>query len=777
MRSSKLWGLFSILLIIGLVFLGCPTDPEPDPPKKDPVMPNITAQPIPVIVDMGGAANLSVTATVKDGGTLTYQWWSSKVSATDNGAAIATATSSTYAAPTAAVTDTAWYWVVVTNTLNGKTASANSSKAKVTVNDPVAPTPNITAQPAAVDVEVGEAANLSVTATVSAGTLSYQWWSSKLSANDNGAAINGATNRTYAAPTTAVTDTAWYWVVVTNTLNGRTASATSNKAKVTVTPAPPVDVSDVLKLTANNGEDILNPANLKIESATKLDSTVTITLSSTAEVESGLSNYMEASVYDLSTQGDLDKMAQGFTYISLDGILKRDKTYSIKQTNQSLNLYKDEEENFFQQGTDNVYKITTVTTALPADDYYTFLLWKGAPTKTATIQVTENGSDVTTYVVDWSGVTIETPAPEDVSSTYTLPTKAGYTPAGLRVASATKVGSTVTINLEGEIASGFVGPMAQPMFWDTSAGRIDHFNANDTQGYSWFSLAGILNDGRTLSIKEANDALGLYKDITAEGFVNEGGTIVKPAGDPELLDGNYAIFSLMWKGATNKTVTYTVTEGATVTTVVVDYTNVIINAPANVKATYDLSANLAELPAGLGLASATANGDAISIKLNGTVTSGFADNDLMAELFMGMHYKEGDGTIDIATSTAHFFGNRKVSWVALTGLAVQDKTKTLVERNPSLNLYLYANNPAVDATGDPSADEFGFDPRILDFDTPNVRKENAWNPAIATTDTFGFLLDGRNDKPKAMTVIVEFVEGEGTVTKTLTIDWSAVTFQ
>lgn len=93
----------------------------------DPVTPTIskdlsTAE----SVDEGGALTLSVTATTTDSGVLSYQWYkgSSKLSST----------SDSYTISKAATADAGEYYVVVTNTLNSKTASKTSVKCTVTVN-------------------------------------------------------------------------------------------------------------------------------------------------------------------------------------------------------------------------------------------------------------------------------------------------------------------------------------------------------------------------------------------------------------------------------------------------------------------------------------------------------------------------------------------------------------------------------------------------------------------------------------------------------------------
>jgi hypothetical protein len=100
--------------------------------------------------------------------------------------------------------------------------------------------PTITAQPTDKTVTLGEAAALSVTASVTKGALSYQWYSNTSKTNIQGKMISDATSSTYSAPTTE-TGTSYYYCVVANTdfeHNDGSARSTyaSNAASVTVTP-------------------------------------------------------------------------------------------------------------------------------------------------------------------------------------------------------------------------------------------------------------------------------------------------------------------------------------------------------------------------------------------------------------------------------------------------------------------------------------------------------------------------------------------------------------
>jgi formylglycine-generating enzyme required for sulfatase activity len=89
---------------------------------------------------MGGTATaLSVSATVDDGGTLSYQWYSNMANSSTEGTLISGATQASYTPPTTA-SGTVYYHVVVTNTNNSatgaKTAAVTSNAAAITVTAP-----------------------------------------------------------------------------------------------------------------------------------------------------------------------------------------------------------------------------------------------------------------------------------------------------------------------------------------------------------------------------------------------------------------------------------------------------------------------------------------------------------------------------------------------------------------------------------------------------------------------------------------------------------------
>jgi len=209
--------------------------------------PVITAQPQGAAYPVGAATvtALSVTASTKETGALTYQWYSNTtgtISAGDTAVSGATAASYTPPSTITATAGTTYYYVKITNTSIGSPTTITSHQAAIVVNANAA-TPTIATQPVATNnIHIGETVTVSVAASATdGGSLTYQWYSNTAN-NTNGTAISGATAASYTRQATwaALTETVYYYVVVTNTNNSapghKTATATSSVATVTVSP-------------------------------------------------------------------------------------------------------------------------------------------------------------------------------------------------------------------------------------------------------------------------------------------------------------------------------------------------------------------------------------------------------------------------------------------------------------------------------------------------------------------------------------------------------------
>ena len=182
----------------------------------------------PVTVQPGGALpTFAVEATAADGAQLSYQWYV-------DGVAVDGATAASFAPSLAAGTHTVY--VAVKATAGGMTAITKSQVATVNVLA-AAQAPTITADlQSALSVNLGEAATLKVEASSpDDGTLSYQWYR-------DGKAIAGATGAALTIDASAVGQHSYY-VVVSNTVNGSTATAQSATCAVTVVNPNAADTS------------------------------------------------------------------------------------------------------------------------------------------------------------------------------------------------------------------------------------------------------------------------------------------------------------------------------------------------------------------------------------------------------------------------------------------------------------------------------------------------------------------------------------------------------
>jgi hypothetical protein len=153
-----------------------------------------------------------------------------------------------------------------TITLCGGTLTGNP----VEGNQPISTCPaTITAHPTGGTATIGKAFTLSVTATSpDGGTLSYQWFIK--TPEGEATAIAGATNATYAAPTSSI-GTYKYFVVVTNTVEG-SVSVASNVATLTVVEA----TTPILTPKIATGNRLITPTRNGITFTAKANATIAV---------------------------------------------------------------------------------------------------------------------------------------------------------------------------------------------------------------------------------------------------------------------------------------------------------------------------------------------------------------------------------------------------------------------------------------------------------------------------------------------------------------------
>ncbi len=226
-----------------------------------PLAPTVTG-PEDLVINAGDTtATLSVTASVSDGGTLSYQWYRNSTAST-TGSTKLSATTSTLQ-PDSTLADMTYYYCVVTNTPSAESGQAaistTSGFALVDIN---ALPPTIDDQPDDASITVGTTTTLVVGATVARGTLSYQWYSNTTRSNTGGTLITGATSTTYTTPASLEVGTYYYYCIVTNTAfltNGSVTNQTISDAVSVVVIAlvdadTPVIASEPADKTVNYGD-------------------------------------------------------------------------------------------------------------------------------------------------------------------------------------------------------------------------------------------------------------------------------------------------------------------------------------------------------------------------------------------------------------------------------------------------------------------------------------------------------------------------------------------
>jgi formylglycine-generating enzyme required for sulfatase activity len=142
---------FALCALVILVLTACenPFIPqkykEPPPPQSPSISVEVT--PIGPYVK-GEGVTITAKASVSDGGELSYQWYSNTKNSSSGGTAVSGATGETYMPSTDMSSENilepsiSYYYVQVTNTLNGKTTAATSRIIDVTVFDiPIGTTP------------------------------------------------------------------------------------------------------------------------------------------------------------------------------------------------------------------------------------------------------------------------------------------------------------------------------------------------------------------------------------------------------------------------------------------------------------------------------------------------------------------------------------------------------------------------------------------------------------------------------------------------------------
>ncbi|MCL2070543.1 MAG: hypothetical protein FWH19_06125 [Treponema sp.] len=221
---------------------------------------------------------LTINATAEDGGTLTYQWYINGTP-TNSGGALVTASDGIVASitggssftPSTDTAGTSYFYVVVTNTRNGTTATATSNVVTVTVGATLVPVTSITSVPTA--ATAGTPLTLTSTVNPSNATNTTITWT----------VMNvGGTGATIAAGTNILTTTAAGIATVRATITDGTAVGTNYTQDFTITvtavfvPVTPGGITGV-PTTATVGIPLTLISTVNPSNATNTTITWTVT--------------------------------------------------------------------------------------------------------------------------------------------------------------------------------------------------------------------------------------------------------------------------------------------------------------------------------------------------------------------------------------------------------------------------------------------------------------------------------------------------------------------
>jgi hypothetical protein len=231
--------------------------------------PVILAQPTGGTIDPGTSFTLTVSAQADN--QIGYQW-------KQDGVDIPGATSTSYHIAAAATGDSGLYTCVVSNTLNGVSATTTS----IGVSLVVKAGPQIVKQPADTSAQETHVATFTIQAV--GANLMYQWYR-------DGVAIAGATSSSYTTPALTLADNGALFSCLVS--NGFPSDAPSTQAKLTVTPLAPDFRASVSSLVAGEGVvltyEFAGTATLQIGSGTPVAVT---TYGSTVDYPSASTTYV-----------------------------------------------------------------------------------------------------------------------------------------------------------------------------------------------------------------------------------------------------------------------------------------------------------------------------------------------------------------------------------------------------------------------------------------------------------------------------------------------------
>ena len=165
-------------------------------------------------------------------GEVGYQWYRAS-NASEEGIAIAGERGQSIAVDTSK-TGTWWYYVAVSNRVEGSEVTKKSERGQVVVTAAPVVVPDIVVQPEGGETSVGIERELQVMAIASGAKVSYQWYRNSTASNQGGTAIAGATYPSYRVHSEVSMVGYYYAQVKSRTVQGGVTSVNSKAVRVEV---------------------------------------------------------------------------------------------------------------------------------------------------------------------------------------------------------------------------------------------------------------------------------------------------------------------------------------------------------------------------------------------------------------------------------------------------------------------------------------------------------------------------------------------------------------
>ena len=226
----------------------------------------ITAQPSNATANEGATAAFAITTSASSG-TVTYQWERSDDSGA-NYASVGGATSASFTTPTLVFADDNADRYRAVASLVGAQANLTSSHGELTVLRVI----SISSQPTSTAVIEGQTATFAVAASITSGSISYQWQKST-NAGASWVIINGANSSTYTTPATVypTSPAEQFRCVLTNanatTLTSSAATLTVNESEFVSGPATVTPVIDADTTRTFSRQPVINTTPFIVEYA------------------------------------------------------------------------------------------------------------------------------------------------------------------------------------------------------------------------------------------------------------------------------------------------------------------------------------------------------------------------------------------------------------------------------------------------------------------------------------------------------------------------------